>query len=257
MLLAIDVGNTNIVVALYEGDYLRRFWRMATDKNKASDEYGMLLSYFLLNENVKLEEIDDVMIASVVPTVMHSLKNSVKRYIGRNPIMVGPGIKTGMNIRLDNPKELGADRIVNAVAAIQKYKTPLIIVDFGTATTFCAVDRHGDYHGGAIAAGIKISMDALFEQTDKLPKVEIIKPSSVIGKSTISAIQSGALYGQAGQADGIIRRMKKIIGEDATVIATGGLATMVAKESEEIEKVDTMLTLDGLKILYDKNKERK
>lgn len=255
MLLAIDVGNTNIVVALYEGDTLRRHWRMATDKNKASDEYGMLLSYFLLNENVKVEEIKDVMIASVVPTVMHSLKNSVKRYIKREPIMIGPGIKTGMNIRLDNPRELGADRIVNAVAAIHKYNVPLIIVDFGTATTFCAVDRKGDYHGGAIAAGIKISMDALFEQTDKLPKVEIVKPSSVIGKNTVSAIQSGALYGQAGQADGIIQRMKQDIGADATVIATGGLATMIANESREIDTVDTMLTLDGLKILYDKNKE--
>lgn len=256
MILAIDVGNTNIVVALYDKDKLRRSWRMATDKNKASDEYGMLLTQFLRFEEVGTDEISDVMIASVVPTVMHSLKNAVKRYIGCEPMIVGPGIKTGMNIRLENPRELGADRIVNAVAAINKYSPPLVIVDFGTATTFCAVDRKGDYLGGVIAAGIKISMDALFEKTAKLPKVEIIEPEGVIGKNTINAIQSGAVYGQAGQADGIIRRIKKDIGDDATVVATGGLAKTIAAHSEEIDIVDSMLTLDGLKILYDKNKER-
>ncbi len=256
MILAIDVGNTNIVVALYEKSKLRRNWRMATDINKASDEYGVLLMQFLSLENVQGGDITDVMIASVVPTVMHSLKNAVKRYIGCEPMIVGPGIKTGMNIRMDNPKELGADRIVNAVAAINKYKPPLVIVDFGTATTFCAVDRKGDYIGGVIVAGVKISMDALFEKTAKLPKVEIVEPDGVIGRNTIHAIQSGAVYGQAGQADGIIRRFKKEIGEDATVVATGGLAKTIAKQSEEIDVVDSMLTLDGLKILYDKNKER-
>lgn len=255
MILAIDVGNTNIVVALYDNDKLRRNWRMATDKNKASDEYGVLITQFLRFENVSTDDIEDVMIASVVPTVMHSLKNAVKRYIGCEPMIVGPGIKTGMNIRYDNPKELGADRIVNAVAAVNKYKPPLIIVDFGTATTFCAVDRNGDYLGGVIAAGVKISMSALFEKTAKLPKVEIVKPNNVIGRNTISAIQSGAVFGHAGLVDGIVRRIKNDIGGDATVIATGGLAKMIAKESQEINVVDSMLTLDGLKILYDKNKE--
>ncbi|MCI5893183.1 MAG: type III pantothenate kinase [Clostridiales bacterium] len=255
MILAIDVGNTNIVVALYDKDKLRRNWRMATDKNKASDEYGVLLTQFLQFENVSTNDIEDVIIASVVPTVMHSLKNAVKRYIKCEPMIVGPGIKTGMNIRYDNPKELGADRIVNAVAAINKYKPPLIIVDFGTATTFCAVDRNGDYLGGVIAAGVKISMSALFEKTAKLPKVEIVKPSSIIGRNTISAIQSGAVFGHAGLVDGIAGRIKQEIGQDATVIATGGLAKMIAEESKEIDVVDSMLTLDGLKILYDKNKE--
>lgn len=255
MILAIDVGNTNIVVALYDNDKLRRNWRMATDKNKASDEYGVLITQFLRFENVSTDDIEDVMIASVVPTVMHSLKNAVKRYIGCEPMIVGPGIKTGMNIRYDNPKELGADRIVNAVAAVNKYKPPLIIVDFGTATTFCAVDKNGDYLGGVITAGVKISMSALFEKTAKLPKVEIVKPNSVIGRNTISAIQSGAVFGHAGLVDGIVRRIKKNIGEDASVIATGGLAKMIAEESQEINIVDSMLTLDGLKILYDKNKE--
>lgn len=256
MILAIDVGNTNIVVALYDDEKLRRNWRMATDKNKASDEYGVLITQFLSLESVSCDDITDVMIASVVPTVMHSLKNAVKRYIGCEPMIVGPGIKTGMNIRMDNPRELGADRIVNAVAAINKYKAPLIIVDFGTATTFCAVDGKGDYIGGVIAAGVKISMDALFDKTAKLPKVEIVRPNGIIGRNTINAIQSGAVYGQAAQADGIIKRIKKEIGSDATVVATGGLAKMIAEESEEIEIVDSMLTLDGLKILYDKNKER-
>ena len=255
MLLAIDVGNTNIVVALYDGDSLKRNWRVATDIKKASDEYGILLTQLLMSVNITSEQIDDVMIASVVPTVMHSLTNAVKRYLGCDPMIVGPGIKTGMNIKMDNPRELGADRIVNAVAAINKYKPPLIIVDFGTATTFCAVDRTGCYVGGVITAGMKISLDALFERTAKLPKVEIVKPPSAVGKNTINSIQSGALYGHAGMTDGLVRRIKKEIGDDATVIATGGLAKMIAGESEEIDIVDSMLTVDGLKILYDKNKE--
>ena len=170
-------------------------------------------------------------------------------------MVVGPGIKTGMNIRMDNPRELGADRIVNAVAAIHKYAPPLVIVDFGTATTFCAVDKNRSYVGGVIVAGIKISMDALFEKTAKLPKVEIVTPQSAIGKNTVHSIQSGAVFGHAAQADGIIRRIKAELGGEATVIATGGLANIIAKESEEIDIVDSMLTLDGLKILYDKNKE--
>lgn len=256
MLLAIDVGNTNIVAALYDGDIFVRSWRIATDINKASDEYGILLCQLLMSESISPEKIDDVMIASVVPTVMHSLTNAVKRYLGCSPMIVGPGIKTGMNIKMDNPRELGADRIVNAVAAINKYKPPLIIVDFGTATTFCSIDRSGCYVGGVITAGMKISMDALFERTAKLPKVEIVKPPSPIGKNTINSIQSGALYGHAGMTDSIVRRIKREIGEDATVVATGGLAKMISRESEEIDIVDSMLTVDGLKILYDKNKEK-
>lgn len=255
MLLAIDVGNTNIVVALYDKDTLIHSWRMSTDKNKASDEYGVLLTQFLSLGGINSSDICDVIIASVVPNVMHSLKNAVKRYIGSDPMIVGPGIKTGMNLRYDNPRELGADRIVNAVAAVNKYAPPLVIVDFGTATTFCAINKNGDYLGGVISAGVKISMSALFEKTAKLPKVEIVKPKDVIGKSTISAIQSGAIYGHAGLVDGIVRRIKEEIGENATVIATGGLAKTIANESQEIDIVDSMLTLDGLKILFDKNKE--
>ncbi len=256
MLLVIDVGNTNIVTALYKGDEFIRSWRISTDINKASDEYGILLTQLLMSENVGPESVDDVMMASVVPTVMHSLTNAVKRYLGCTPMIVGPGIKTGMNIKMDNPRELGADRIVNAVAAINKYRPPLIIVDFGTATTFCSIDKSGCYVGGVITAGMKIALDALVERTAKLPKVEILKPPSPIGKNTVNSIQSGALYGHAGMTDSIVRKIKKEIGEDATVVATGGLAKMISRESEEIDVVDSMLTVDGLKILYDKNKER-
>lgn len=255
MLLAIDVGNTNTVVALYDGDIQRRHWRMATDKSRASDELGLLLVQFLGTEGIDPKLVEDVIISSVVPPVMHALTNAVRRYLGCQPIIIGPGVKTGMNIRYDNPREVGADRIVNAVAAVHKYGAPLVIVDFGTATTFCAIDKNGDYLGGVIAAGVKISMDALFERASKLPKVEIVKPASVIGKTTVSAMQAGAIYGQVGQVDGIVRRIRtELDAPNCKVIATGGLAGTIAEESETIDVVDRMLTLDGLKLIYDKNR---
>lgn len=254
MLLAIDVGNTNTVVALYEGEKMRRHWRMATDKNRASDEIGMLLLQFLGTERAGAEDIVAVMISSVVPPFMHALTNAVRRYLDCEPMLIGPGVKTGMNIRYDNPREVGADRIVNAVAAVHKYGKPLIVVDFGTATTFCAIDRNGDYLGGVITPGIKISMDALFERAAKLPKVEIKKPACVIGRTTVASMQAGAVYGQVGQVDGIVRRMKnELEAPDCKVIATGGLAGTIAEESETIDIVDRMLTLDGLRIIYEKN----
>ena len=253
MLLAIDVGNTNTVVALYEGEKMRRYWRMATDKNRTSDEIGLLLLQFLETEGIAAEAIEAAIISSVVPPFMHALINAVRRYLDCEPMIIGPGIKTGMNIRYDNPREVGADRIVNAVAAVHKYGKPLVVVDFGTATTFCAIDRNGDYLGGVITPGIKISMDALFECAAKLPMVEIKKPGSIIGKTTVTAMQAGAVYGQVGQVDGIVRRMKAELGEDCTVIATGGLAGTIAEESETIDVVDRMLTLDGLRIIYEKN----
>lgn len=254
MLLAIDVGNTNTVVALYEGEKMRRHWRMATDKNRASDEIGMLLLQFLGTERAGAEDIEAVMISSVVPPFMHALTNAVRRYLDCEPMLIGPGVKTGMNIRYDNPREVGADRIVNAVAAVHKYGKPLIVVDFGTATTFCAIDRNGDYLGGVITPGIKISMDALFERAAKLPKVEIKKPACVIGRTTVASMQAGAVYGQVGQVDGIVRRMKnELEAPDCKVIATGGLAGTIAEESETIDIVDRMLTLDGLRIIYEKN----
>ena len=255
MILAIDVGNTQIVVALYNGEKLEKSWRISTDKNKSSDEIGLVLMQMLQFYGIGSDDIDDVIISSVVPPIMHSLTNAVKRYVGCEPMIVGAGIKTGLNIRYDNPKEVGADRVVNAVAAIHKYGAPPIIVDFGTANTYCAVDRDGAYLGGIITAGIKISMDALFERAAKLPKVEIVKPASVIGKNTVSAMQSGAIYGQAGQVDRIVEEMKRELGEpECTVVATGGFSGLIASESRTINKVDKHLTLDGLKIIYELNK---
>lgn len=257
MLMALDVGNTNIVIALYDDDDLRRSWRMSTDKNRSGDEMGMMMLSFLQTEGVASSEITDVIISSVVPPIMHSLGNAVRRYFNCDPMIIGPGVKTGLNIRYDNPREVGADRIVNAVAAVQKYGAPIIIVDFGTATTYCAVDRKGDYIGGVITPGVQISLDALFERAAKLPRVEILKPDTLIGRSTVSAMQAGAVYGQIGQVDYIVSRMRGELGEpDCQAIATGGLAKLIAPETETISKVDSMLTLDGLKMIYDKNKER-
>ena len=218
-----------------------------------------MLVQFLGTEGIGPKLVEDVIISSVVPPVMHALTNAVRRYLGCQPIIIGPGVKTGMNIRYDNPKEVGADRIVNAVAAVHKYGARLDgvneIVDFGTATTFCAIDKNGDYLGGVIAAGVKISMDALFERASKLPKVEIVKPASVIGRTTVSAMQAGAIYGQVGQVDGIVRRIRtELDAPNCKVIATGGLAGTIAEESETIDVVDRMLTLDGLKLIYDKNR---
>lgn len=254
MLLAIDVGNTNIVVALYNKNEIKNHWRLATDLNRTSDEIGFSLLQCLGIEGLSAAQINDVIISSVVPPVMHALNNAVRRYIGCEPMIIGPGIKTGMNIRYDNPKEVGADRIVNAVAAVKKYGAPVIIVDFGTATTYCVIDKFGDYLGGVITAGVKISVDALEERAAKLSKVEIVRPKHVIGKSTAEAMQAGAVYGQVGQVDGIVKRLKSELGYDCRVVATGGLAPTIAAESETIDCVDKMLTLCGLKIIYDKNK---
>lgn len=255
MILAIDVGNTNIVVALFDGEELKNSWRISTDKNKTSDEIGITLCQLTEHSGISAEQIEDVIISSVVPPIMHSLCNAIRKYIKCEPMVVGPGVKTGLNIKYDNPKEVGADRIVNAVGAIHKYGKPLILVDFGTATTFCAIDRNGDYLGGVIAPGVKVSMNALFERAAKLPRVEIKKPQTAIGRNTISSMQSGAVYGQAGQVDRIVAEIKKELNEDdVKVIATGGLSVLIAPESDSIDFVDKTLTLDGLRIIYDMNK---
>lgn len=255
MILAIDVGNTNIVVALFDGEELKNSWRISTDKNKTSDEIGITLCQLTEHSGISADQIEDVIISSVVPPIMHSLCNAIRKYIKCEPIVVGPGVKTGLNIKYDNPKEVGADRIVNAVGAIHKYGKPLILVDFGTATTFCAIDKNGDYLGGVIAPGVKVSMNALFERAAKLPRVEIKKPQTAIGRNTISSMQSGAVYGQAGQVDRIVAEIKKELNEDdVKVIATGGLSVLIAPESDSIDFVDKTLTLDGLRIIYEMNK---
>ena len=256
MLLVFDVGNTNMVLGLYKGKELIKYWRITTDKYKTSDEYGILISNLFQYENIDMNCVEDVIISSVVPDVMHSLENFCIKYCGVEPLIVGPGIKTGLNIKYDNPKQVGADRIVNAVAAIEKYGYPLIIVDFGTATTFCAISDKGEYLGGSICPGIKISSEALFHEASKLPRVELAKPGMTICKNTVSAMQAGIIYGYVGLVEKIIDMMKKELNqENVKVIATGGLSTLIASETKSIDHVDRFLTLDGLRILHEKNKE--
>ena len=198
MLLVFDVGNTNMVIGIYKDKSLVKDWRICTDIHKTSDEYGMLIGNLLAHNNIDIKSIDDVIISSVVPNVMHALENFCIKYCEKKPMIVGPGIKTGLNIKYDNPKQVGADRIVNAVAAIEKYGSPLIVVDFGTATTFCAISDKAEYLGGTICPGLKISSEALFNGAAKLPRVELIKPGKTICKATVEAMQSGIIYGYVG-----------------------------------------------------------
>ena len=256
MLLVFDVGNTNMVLGIYKDNELIKDWRINTDKEKTSDEYGILISSLFKYEDIEMSEIKDVIISSVVPNVMHSLENFCIKYCNKQPLVVGPGIKTGLNIKYDNPKQVGADRIVNAVAGIEKYGYPLILVDFGTATTFCAISERGEYLGGTIAPGIKISSEALFQRASKLPRVELLKPGTTICKSTVTAMQSGIIYGYVGLVDKIISMMKDELNcEGIRVVATGGLDNLIASETDSIDNVDKFLTLEGLKAIYEKNKE--
>ena len=255
MLLVFDVGNTNMVIGVYEGNNLVKDWRICTDIHKTSDEYGMLINSLLVYDKIDLKLIDDIIISSVVPNVMHALENFCIKYCEKKPMIVGPGIKTGLNIKYDNPKQVGADRIVNAVAAIEKYGSPLIVVDFGTATTFCAISEKAEYLGGTICPGLKISSEALFNGAAKLPRVELIKPGKTICKATVEAMQAGIIYGYVGQVEKIISMMKKELGsEDVKVIATGGLSTLIHSETDSIDYIDKYLTLDGLRLIYLKNK---
>ncbi|MDI9476692.1 MAG: type III pantothenate kinase [Natronincolaceae bacterium] len=256
MILVLDVGNTDIVLGVYSGKELIDFWRISTDKNKTSDEYRILIYQFFQYNNLNVRDIEDVVIASVVPNIMYSLEKAIKGLFNIIPLIVGPGIKTGINIKYDDPAEVGADRIVNAIAAYEKYGGPLIIVDFGTATTFCVVSEKGEYLGGAIAPGIKISSDVLFEKAAKLPKIELVKPRKVIGKNTINSMQAGIIYGYAGLVEYIVKKMKAEIKDKSTkVIATGGFVTFVVNEAACIDIIDRFLSLEGLNIIYERNKD--
>ncbi|WP_027415787.1 type III pantothenate kinase [Aneurinibacillus terranovensis] len=255
MLFVIDVGNTNIVLGVFEGSELKEHWRIGTDRSKTDDEFGMLVKSLLFDKGLSFDQIEGAIISSVVPPLIFPLEKMCHKYFNLKPMIIGPGLKTGLNIKAENPREIGADRIVNAVAAIHEYGSPLIVVDFGTATTFCFIDEEGGYHGGAIAPGITISTEALYSRAAKLPRIELVKPPNVIGRNTIHAMQSGIIYGFVGQVDGIVRLMKKESAGNPRVIATGGLATLVGNESTEIDIVDTWLTLKGLRLIYDRNKK--
>lgn len=255
MLLVCDVGNTNIVLGVYEGEELLRAWRISTDRNKTSDEYGVSIKQLFEYEDFKIEQIESVIISSVVPSIMYALENMSRRYLKKEPIVIGTEMNTGINIVYDNPKEVGADRIVNAVAAYEKYGGPIIIVDFGTATTFCAISESGDYLGGVISPGIVISSEALFQKASKLPRVDLVKPEQVLNKNTVNSMQSGIIYGYVGMVDYLVERMEEELGvKSKEVIATGGLASAIASESKTITKIEKMLTLEGLRIIYEKNK---
>ena len=254
MLLAIDIGNTNIALGVFEGEMLRATWNVATDIDKTADEYAVLLLNLLPREGLGLSDIDHVSIACVVPPLLNTIEDFSRRYFGTRPVIVGPGLKTGMPILYDNPREVEADRIVNAVGAYEKYRTALVVVDFGTATTFDYISGEGAYVGGAIAPGVVISCEALFQKASKLPRVEIFaRPKSVIAKDTISSMNVGIIYGYAGLVDGIVNRMKEESGEDLTVVATGGLAPLICDVSRTIDHVEEFLTLKGLIKIFKMN----
>ena len=254
MLLAIDVGNTISAIGVYQGDTLLGNWNVSTTRERTSDETGMLMISILQYAGINPSLIDGAIICSVVPPALHSVINAIKKYFGIDPLVVEPGVKTGINIKYENPREVGTDKIVNAVGALKLYGGPVIIVDFGTATTFCAINRKGDYLGGIICPGIKISAEALFNKASMLPRIEITKPKHIIGRTTVNSMQSGILYGFVGQTDYIVSLMKKEMKEDnIRVVATGGMANLIASESTMIDEVNTLLTLEGLKAIYQMN----
>lgn len=256
MLLVVDVGNTNIVFGIYEQENLISSFRMSTRSDRSLDEMGVLILQFLSLKKIQTEEIEDIVIASVVPQIMYPLCKALKSYVGKDPFVVDGTVDLGMKNKYDNPKEVGADRLVNAVAAKERYGYPCIIVDFGTATTFCAIDQNGDYLGGSILPGIKISLEALFSKTAKLPKIEIENPGKVIGTNTVTSMQSGIFYGYVGSVDYIVEEMTKELGGNVKVVATGGLSSLISTKSKTIQTIDRKLTLTGLKLIYDRLKKR-
>ena len=253
MLLAIDIGNSDIVAGIFKGDDLLSTIRITTDTNKTPEEYAVIFSDFFINNGIEISALKQSVISCVVPELSDVLMLTVEKHFNIEPLMVSSVIETGMPILYEDPNEVGADRIANSVAAYRKYSTSLIVVDFGTATTFDCISENGEYLGGAISPGISISSRALFENASKLPEVDLIKPKKVIGKNTVESIQSGIIYGYAALVDGLIEKISNHMSSKPKVIATGGLARLIANESNKIEELDEYLTLKGLKYLREVN----
>ena len=257
MLLVVDVGNSNTVAGVWDGERLLEHWRLETLPRRTADEYRVVLRDLFALSDLPPAEVSAAILSSVVPPLTPVFIEVCERTFGVTPMQVGPGIKTGMPVRTDNPKEVGADRIVNSIAAFERLGGPLVVVDFGTATTFDAVDESGCYRGGAIAPGVGVALDALITRTAKLPRVEVARPPEAIGKNTVASIQSGVFYGYVGLVEGLVARIRAELDPDdpgsVQVMATGGLANLIAAESEAITTVDPLLTLAGLRILYERN----
>ncbi len=254
MLRTLDIGNTNMKTALFEGLEMKHYWRVSTDRNRTSDEYGMVLSNLLRHNGVDRGDITGIMMSSVVPQINFTIEHMCRNYFGIEPMKIEPGVKTGINIRYENPRELGSDRIANAVAAYELYGGPCITIDFGTATSFGVISSRGEFLGGAICPGLKLAADALTERTAKLPRFELVKPETAIGRTTVANMQAGIVYGYIGQVTYLVERMKRELNAPQTrVIATGGLATLVAGEAGVIDVMDGLLTLKGLAMIYEKN----
>ncbi|MFA5054744.1 MAG: type III pantothenate kinase [Dehalococcoidia bacterium] len=254
MLLAIDIGNTNITLGVFDDERLVSTWSVATDVKKTADEYAVLLSSLLTGEGLAFEDIDEIGMACVVPSLLGTMEDLCSRYIETTPLIVGPGVKTGVRVCTDNPREVGADRIVNTAAAHRIYCGTLIVIDFGTATTFDVISKNGDYLGGAIAPGVGITAEALSTRTSKLPHVELVAPEKTIGKNSIEAMQSGIMFGYVGLIESLVTRIRKELGEKAKVIATGGLSSVFASETKIIDTVNKDLTLIGLRLIYEMNR---
>ena len=256
MILVADVGNTNITWGVYAGKLLKATFRMTTKTPRTSDEYLVLLKGILREQGVDPEALDGSIVASVVPDVMHSLLNAIHRVTGGRPMIVGPGVKTGIKVAGEDPKGIGADRIVDVVAAYEKYGAPVLVLDFGTATTYDLVTEGGNFNVGITAPGIRICSEALWKQTAKLPNIEIQKPKSILAQDTITSMQAGLVYGQIGQTEYIINKVKEESGiKNLKVVATGGLGRLIADETDAIDIYDANLTLDGLRIIYEKNRK--
>jgi type III pantothenate kinase len=254
MLLTIDIGNTNVTLGVYDGERLAAHWRIATVHERMPDEYGLVLLGLFDHGRIPVGQVDGVAMASVVPTLTHTFRDVSQDYLGREALVVDAGVKTGVRVRVDNPREVGADRVVNCAAVHHKYGGPACVVDFGTATTFDAVSREGDYLGGAIAPGIGIASEALFARGARLYRVEIAAPARAIGNNTMLAMQSGIFFGYVGLVEGLVTRFRGELGDDMKVIATGGLAEAVAVETQLIQHVDPWLTLEGLRLIWGMNR---